>query len=201
MGEVHGVAIDRLRPTQITVGKKEVHDKAKELEEKRDHPHHLKEFFAKHMIPVVEGPEDKYFVIDHHHLGCAMLEAKVDGASLEVKANLAKLSGAAFWQEMDRQKWVHPYDEQGHKKSFEDIPHHLSQLIDDPYRSLAAYVRNAGGFKKIEAPFAEFLWADFFRTRIDAELLKGDLKDAVLKALPYAGCSAAKSLPGYIDRE
>ncbi len=201
MGQIHEIAVNRLRPTQITVGMVEVHDKIKHLKEVRDHPHHLKEFLAGHPIPVVEGPEEKYYVVDHHHLGRAMWEANVDGASLEVIANLAKLAGEGFWNEMDRQKWVHPYDDQGRKKHFEEIPHHLRQLLDDPYRSLAAYVRNAGGYDKTQKPFAEFVWADFFRTRIPAKLVKDDFDKAIQQALAYAGSAAAAKMPGYIERK
>jgi hypothetical protein len=201
MAKIHDVGIIHLRPTQITVGMVEVHDKAKRLKALRDHPHHLKEFLAEHPIPAVEGPEEKYFVIDHHHLGRAMCEADVDGALLDVVHDLSKLAPAAFWLEMDRQKWVHPYDDKGDKKDFDQIPHHLSKLLDDPYRSLAAYVRNAGGYDKSQKPFAEFVWADFFRPRIKAELLKDDFDKAVLQALAFAGSALCSKMPGFIERK
>jgi len=196
---VHPVPILSLRPTQMTVGMREVKEKRKRW---REHDKKKQsDLLGTHMIPVVHGPDERYYVIDHHHLGRAMWEANVDGASLEVIANLAKLAGEGFWNEMDRQKWVHPYDDQGRKKHFDEIPHHLRQLLDDPYRSLAAYDRNAGGYDKTQKPFAEFVWADFFRTRIPAKLVKDDFDKAIQQALAYAGSAAAAKMPGYIERK
>ena len=68
MTKIHDIAVNHLRPTQITVGMIEVNEKKKHLKDLADHPHHLKEFLTEHPIPVVGGPEEKYFVIDHHHL-------------------------------------------------------------------------------------------------------------------------------------
>ena len=63
------VAVDELRPTQITVGMREV-------QERRAHWRSLKgkklEFLETHMIPVVLGPKDRHYVIDHHHLARAL---------------------------------------------------------------------------------------------------------------------------------
>jgi hypothetical protein len=201
MAKIHDIGVSHLRPTQVTIGMVEVHDKMKRLKEWRDHPHHLKAFLAEHAIPVVEGPEQKYFVIDHHHLGRALWELGLDGASLDVVDNLAKLADQEFWREMDRQHWVHPFDEQGRRQDFAQIPHHVKALRDDPYRSLAAYVRNAGGYDKTQKPFAEFVWADFFRSRVAAALVCGDFDKAVLQALAFAGSAAATKMPGFIERK
>lgn len=201
MAKIHEIAVDDLRPTQITVGLVEVHDKMKRLKELRDRPHHLKEFVAEHAIPVIAGPKQKYFVIDHHHLGRALWEVGLDGASLDIVGNLAKLADQEFWREMDRQHWVHPFDEQGRRQGFDQIPHHVKSLRDDPYRSLAAYVRNDGGYDKSQKPFAEFVWADFFRSRIAAALLRDDFDKAVRQALAFAGCAAAAKMPGFIERK
>ncbi len=62
------VAITDLRPTQITVGMREV-------EAKRKHWRDIglrraAEFLGSHMIPVILGPKERNYVIDHHHL-CA----------------------------------------------------------------------------------------------------------------------------------
>ena len=102
---------------------------------------------------------------------------------------------------MDHRKWVHPYDESGKKQDFGDIPHHIKSLRDDPYRSLAAHVRYAGGYDKSQKPFAEFLWADFFRPRIKAELINSDFDKALQQALAFAGSAVCTKLPGYIERK
>ena len=197
MAVIHGIAVKHLRPTQITVGMIEVHEKKTHLAKMTDHHHRLTEFLAEHLIPVVEGPGEKYFVIDHHHLGRALCEAAIDGASLEIVEDLSDLDLGDFWREMDRRQWVHPYDEQGRKQLYDLIPHHLNQLRDDPYRSLAAYVRHAGGYDKSQKPFAEFVWADYFRPRITVALLNEHFEQAVERALGLAGHAECAQMPGY----
>ena len=60
------VPIKSLRPTQITVGMREVKEKRKHW---REHGRGKKEeFLARHMIPVILGPNERHYVIDHHHL-------------------------------------------------------------------------------------------------------------------------------------
>ena len=77
------------------------------------------------------------------------------------------------------------------------IPRHLDKLLDDVYRSLAGYVRNAGGYEKTPTAFAEFVWADFFRRNIPLEDLKADFAAAVNTALPLALSELALGMPGY----
>ena len=49
----------------------------------------------------------------------------------------------------------------------EAIPSTVSELLDDPFRSLAGELRRAGGYAKAPAPYSEFRWADFLRRRIE----------------------------------
>src|SRR3954469_9414530 len=69
------VPILSLRPTQMTVGMKEVKEKRKRLREYwKEHKSKKKqgEFLGRHMIPVVLGPDKRYYVVDHHHLARAL---------------------------------------------------------------------------------------------------------------------------------
>src|SRR5215211_1632523 len=65
------VAITSLRPTQITVGMREVKAKRKRWRE-TDSKKKGGEFLGKHMIPVVLGPKENHYIIDHHHLARAL---------------------------------------------------------------------------------------------------------------------------------
>lgn len=195
MGKLHEVEIHCLRPTQITVGLIEVHDK-------RDHllslkKHEQRDFMAAHPIPAVWGPDGKLYITDHHHLGRAASEASVDTGFFVIEGDFAKIPIAQFWPKMNDAKWVHPIDQHGVLCSFVDIPDHLEKLRDDPYRSLAGYVRNAGGYEKTPTAFAEFLWADFFRPRVLIGPTRPDFHDSVDKALTLATSAAAAHLPGY----
>jgi hypothetical protein len=195
MAKLHEVEIHRLRPTQITVGMIEVHDKRAQLEALKKHEQ--RDFMQAHPIPGVWGPDGKLYITDHHHLGRAASEADVDTGFFWVEDDFTHVPIAQFWPKMDAARWVHPIDQHGKLCPFEAIPDHLQKLIDDPYRSLAGYVRNAGGYDKTPTAFAEFLWADFFRPRVVIGPTRADFDNAVQKALPLATSGAAANLPGY----
>lgn len=195
MPKLHEVEIHRLRPTQITVGLIEVHDKRAKLESLKRHEQ--KEFLLNHAIPAVWGPDGKLYITDHHHLGRAAEEAGIDTGFFMVEEDFSKVPIAQFWPKMSAARWAHPIDQHGTERPFEVIPDHLIKLIDDPYRSLAGYVRDAGGYDKSPAAFCEFLWADFFRSRMTIGPTRADFSNAVAAALKLAASPAAASLPGY----
>jgi hypothetical protein len=99
---------------------------------------------------------------------------------------------------MTEQNWVYLYDENGkghHDPN--DLPANVEGLKDDSYRSLAGGVLRNGGFAKVSTPFAEFKWAEFFRTRIPIAEIDGNFTSAVDKASAMAMTREACSLPGY----
>ena len=118
----------------------------------------------------------------------------------EIEADFSTLGRDEFWEEMDRHCWVHPLDEHGVRHQYSSIPRRLDRLVDDVYRSLAGYVRAAGGFDKTPTAFAEFVWADFFRRSIAIEDVEADFDAAVKIALSLAQGERAKGMPGYRAR-
>ena len=192
---LHPVAITDLRPTQITVGMREVEAKRRAWREKAG----LKgaEFLGQHMIPVIMGPKGHYYVIDHHHLARALHEEGVERILVTVTANLSKLDKAEFWSVMDNRNWMHPFDEHGARRPAADIPKTIKKLVDDPFRSLAGELRLAGGYAKDTTPFSEFLWADFLRRRLKRADVEKDFDTAVAEALILAKSEAANHLPGW----
>ena len=158
------VSISALRPTQITVGMREVEEKRRHW---RKHDDDKKgEYLGKHMIPVVLGPKQRPYVIDHHHLSRALHEEGVKSVLVSVVRDLRHLARDEFWVVLDHLTWVHPYDANGRRRGFEDIPKSVTGMDDDPFRSLAGELRRAGGFAKDTTPYSEFLWADFLRRRM-----------------------------------
>jgi hypothetical protein len=198
MSKVHEIELHRLRPTQITVGMIEVEDKRAKLESLGSHEQ--REFLAAHPIPAVWGPEDRLYITDHHHLGRAASDADIDTGFFDVQEDFSKLTPPEFWQKMSAARWAHPIDEKGRACHCDDIPHHLGKLRDDVYRSLAGYVRNAGGFQKTPTAFAEFLWADFFRPRVLVGPTREGFDKAVAVALKLAASPDAATLPGYLGK-
>jgi hypothetical protein len=76
-------------------------------------------------------------------------------------------------------------------------------MPDDPYRSLAWFVRQKGGFCTTAREFAEFAWADWFRSKspaLEIQNLPSDPNDknaTVDEAVEMAHSSEAENLPGY----
>src|ERR1700722_20247617 len=144
------VAVGELRPTQITVGMREVQAKRKRW---REMGKKGSEFLGKHMIPVILGPKLRHYVIDHHHLARALHDEGVKNVLITVVANLSKLEPDAFWFVLENRNWMHAFDDKGRRRSHTQIPKTGGALVDDPFRSLAGELRRAGGYAKDTTPF------------------------------------------------
>ena len=191
------VRIADLRPTQITVGLREVHEKRKEW---RQRPvDELPGYLGRHMVPAVKGPKERYWIVDHHHLALALMKECVENVLVSVIADLSHLEKREFMTFMDNRNWLHPFDDDGERRSHDDLPKSVAGLADDPFRSLAGAVREAGGFAKDATPYSEFLWADFFRRRLKRPKDEGDFDDAIEKALTLSVSKDARHLPGWIE--
>jgi hypothetical protein len=187
--------IAELKPTQITVGFHEVAEKRKRWAEMTKDKRNA--FLARHMVPVLLGPKDRRYVIDHHHLVRALHEEGCTEVLTTVVKDLSSLDKDAFWVFADNSGWCHPYGADGTRKDFADIPKSIDDLADDPYRSLAGAIRRAGGCAKTTAPFSEFLWADFLRRRIKPKQVAADFTSSAVQALALAKSQDAKFLPGW----
>jgi hypothetical protein len=194
-----GVSIAGLRPTQMTVGFREVEVKRRQWRE-ADQEARTK-LLRSHVVPAVIGPKGRHYIVDHHHFTKALLDEKADLVAVYVVADLENLSKGEFWAFLDNSDWCHAYDADGERRALSDIPKTLSDLVDDPFRSLVGELIRAGGCAKSGAPFFEFLWADFLRRRIKRPLVEKDFGEALAKAVDLAKSADAKSLPGWSGRD
>ena len=192
---LHPVKIDDLRPTQMTVGFREVARKRHAWRERvnRDGPDYL----GKHMLPAVVGPKGRMWIVDNHHLARALHDEGVEDVLVRVIADLSHVKERLFKTFLDNRNWLHPYDADRRRQPSGDIPRHVGKLKDDPYRSLAGELRRAGGYAKSEVPFTEFLWADYLRHQIPAKKLEEDFEAALEKALKLARNPPCGYLPGW----
>ena len=192
------VKLETLRPTQMTVGYREV-------SEKRAHWKTLgkkarADAIATHWFPTVLGPQRDYYVVDHHHLGLALIEEGVAQVKAMVLTDLSWLDPTIFWRMMEHHQWVHPFGPDGTRHDYARLPGALTDLSDDPYRSLAGELRRAGGYAKDATPFSEFLWADFLRPRVPVKRIQKDFAKALKEALGYAHDQDARYLPGWAGK-
>lgn len=192
---LHPTDIAELRPTQMTVGLLEVERKRGDWHAKGEAK--KTEALASHMIPVVIGPGELRYIVDHHHLARALWDDGQRDVFVMVIGDLHKADSAHFWTLMDYHGWTHPFDSGGRRCAYGELPKTVAALADDPYRSLAGALRRAGGFAKDSTPFSEFVWADFFRSRLTAKEIRRDYHGAITQALALAKTPQADYLPGW----
>ncbi|MGD0463696.1 MAG: ParB-like protein [Tepidisphaeraceae bacterium] len=197
---IENIALSKLRPTQLTVGMMQVKFKRKQLRALERKPGELVGFILENPIRVVLGSREKAYVIDHHHLGLALIKEHFETAPMEIEEDFSGLSVADFWKKMRARRFLHLVSASGKRKDHDALPKDLRELRDDPYRSLAGFVRAAGGYMKVRTPFAEFKWADFYRTRISEKLVRSHFHKALAQAIGMASNKDAAGLPGYLVR-
>jgi hypothetical protein len=198
---IQSIDLKLLRPTQMAVGLRLVKHKIKGLRRLDRKPQELVDFILENPIRVVLGPKRRAYVIDHHHLGLALIREGFRTAPVVLEQDFSSLAAADFRATMEKRQWLHPFDGRGEAHSADDIPADLMDLEDDPYRSLAGFVRYGGGFVKTDLPYMEFQWADYFRTRVKRRLVVEDLARATKKADALAHLPEASGLPGYVPLE
>lgn len=187
-----------LVPTQGAIGYVEVRQKRAEWQLLSQNKRQA--LITQHWFPSVLGPEGRYYIVDHHHLGMALYEEGQKTVQLTVLKDLSWLDQDTFWRVMEFHQWAHPYNEIGKRIAFNLLPRSVSTLKDDPYRSLAGLARKAGAFAKDVTPFSEFLWADYFRKRIKKQRVQQSMDAAVAFALELAKHSEASYLPGWAGK-
>ena len=194
-----GVPLTSLRPTQMTVGYREVEIKRRQWREADDEGR--VKLLHRHVVPAVIGRKGRPYIVDHHHFTKALLDEGAGMVAVYIVADLGHLPDDEFWTFLDNSDWCHAYDAAGARCALTDIPKRMSDLADDPFRSLAGELIRAGGCAKSHVPFSEFLWADFLRRRIKKSLVAKDFAAALTKALDLAKSPDAKSLPGWSGGE
>lgn len=192
---VEPVEILSLRPTQLTVGMREVKEKRQRWRAHKAKKRAL--LLGRHMIPVIKGPGDRNYIVDHHHLALALHEEGEEHVLVTVIADLSMVERDALWTVLDNHRWAHPYDDKGVRREFSHLPKDVTGLKDDPFRSLAGELRRSGGFAKETTPFSEFLWADFLRRRISRKSVGRDFSKALELALEFSKSQDAIYLPGW----
>jgi hypothetical protein len=190
------IALEQLRPTQMTHGMREV---SKKIEQYRSlSEHDLQMAIAEKPVPVVLGPQGKPYVTDHHHIVAALHALRIAAVPVVLQEDLSSLTVQQFWLAMEDRRWTYPYDAQGRRTSFTEMPRHVWELTNDEYRSLAAFARDAGAFEKTTVPLEEFRWADLFRSMLPLPSDDEAFPHSLREAIKLARSAAAIGLPGFL---
>src|SRR5437899_6680075 len=89
------VPIKSLHPTQLTIGFREVAEKRREWRERGGDKGPA--YLGRHMIPVVQGPKDRAYILDHHHLCRTLMDEGVEDILANVVQDLRSLKRSEFW--------------------------------------------------------------------------------------------------------
>jgi hypothetical protein len=143
---LHPVAVADLRPTQITVGMREVELKRNEWRALASSKG--PELLGRHLVPVVRGPKDRPYVIDHHHLARALHEEGVKDVLVSFVADSRKLDKDTFWSFLDARGWMHPFDSEGKRQPRTAIPKSVADLEDDPVAASPASCGSAAATRR-----------------------------------------------------
>ncbi len=186
-----------LRPTQFVLGMKEIEAKISKM--KKMKAKEMASYRKEHVIPVILGPKQETYLIDHHHYLRACWELGIEEYDLKKVKDLSHLKEQEFWNLMIKNNWCYLNDQFGmgpHLPSM--LPTDIRCLADDPYRSLAWALRELGFINKQNTPFFEFQWAAYLRQNLTIHLKsKSDFKDAVAEGKKLVRSKQAGHLPGY----
>ncbi|WP_082819150.1 ParB-like protein [Cupriavidus nantongensis] len=190
----------RLRPTQLTLGYIHVHHKMEVTQRHADPEDReaLQRFMRRHRIKTVAGPGGELYIVDHHHWARAWLDLGYQLAPVRVLEDFSDLDAAAFWKRMRQLGHVHPYDEHGKRQGPKALPSTVRSMRDDPYRSLAAFAREAGAYRKPDSAYGDFCWAGFLRKRVEQDLHSiAGFGLALAESIKLARSPRARRLPGF----
>ena len=188
------VPIADLAPTQVAVGMREVDVKRRHWRESSGSK--ATDYLNAHRVPVVLGPHARAFMIDRHHLALALHHEGIRRLPVSIIANMSALGFDEFWATLEGRSWTHPFDDQGRRRFYNEMPASVHGLIDDPFRSLAGALKRAGGYAKDNAPFSEFRWADFLRHRIPRELTEQNFRPCVGIGDEFGAGNRSRSVTG-----
>jgi hypothetical protein len=190
------LSIVDLAPTQVTVGMREVNYKRRRWREKNSNDR--TSYLSVHNIPVILGPRFCHYIIDRHHFTRALHDEGEEEVPVSIVADMSALRLDEFWSTLESCGCAHPFDDEGKRRSYDDIPKTVLDLTDDPFRSLAGALKRAGGYAKEKAPFSEFRWANFLRSRISRETAECNFDHALTLAIIFARSRETIDLPGWL---
>lgn len=194
--------IQKLSPTQAVYGKLAIRSKTKKVEEAYRNSE-LEDYLKMKVAPIIIGPGCKKYIIDRHHTSLAILAADIPEKEKRLYTHLiydwSSKSNESFEADMIKNRFTWLKDENYQLIKFSSLPKKISQLKDEPLRSLAWKVRKEGGFIKVNVPFLEFYWAEFYRN--NGIMIQSSEESEILKVLDstlkLSLSPKAKNMPGF----
>lgn len=221
--------VSTVRPTQFAVGMVAVRCRQARMEKKS--PAELRHWLGKkkRRVPTVIGPDGNFYITDRQHLAAALLHSRFNAAQkqlvLRIDYNLyarpePRLGMSEFWRNMQGESvpggmndgiqrvWL--YDVHGNPSSPANLPVRIADLVNDSFRTLSRWVRDACGYiksgkrhcRKIRRQpaspyYLEFFWADYLRRTVP--LIPPVEDTATCRARPYSRACLADEISFLLD--
>ena len=152
------IDIKDLHPTQPAVGMDAVQCKAEKITAKYQYkPSKFDKYLAdaNRFVPMVRGPGGVFYITDHHHLSAGVWNSDIPKDKKVVNAYLiadwSSLKANDFWILMKANNNTWLKDPSGKEIAPNQLPDSIAKLVDDPLRTLSAWVRNSCGYVKCDA--------------------------------------------------
>jgi hypothetical protein len=160
--------IAELHPTQPQVGRKEVNFKIKLYGKMRKKdPEAFEKLKKEKIVPVVIGPDENLYLVDHHHTSLALWQVGEDEVYMKVQANWSKMLKnqpmekrmKKFWQRMEKSGWAWLEREDGTRVDplGADMPHHLAETDNSRIRGLVWKLLQDKHIEAQEVDYYEFM--------------------------------------------
>lgn len=160
------VNIGEARPTQSTVGYEEVRRNLPEIRlAAGEGAEAFDRFLRDRPGFVIRGPSGQMYLTDGHHFARALQEFGLREMYIEVKKDWSDKTPGEFWDKMREKQKVY-LKKFGREITTAELPRRIVDLEDDAYRSLAWLLKQRGVYEKTDAPFQEFVYADYLRDKL-----------------------------------
>lgn len=204
------ISIDKVHPTQFALGMVSIKKKVNKIE-KRFKKKQLHDKIIEKVIPVVIGPDQKYYILDGHHSSYALLKAEIPHNKKVLHVSITKdcstCSDNEFKRTMTQDGFSYLYCPEFIKREFYELPKTLSDLGDNPYRSLSWVLREKGCYNKVNVNYLEFIWAKILKTELELrDMGIKSSKKSEIKKVETLACDIVKSLkyksyPGHLSKK
>ena len=174
----------KVLPTQFALGYAEVAARKAKYEGLSEKKRSAK--VKDKVAPAVRGPDGAIYITDHHHLARIMIELGKPDIYVNITEDWTGRDVKEFQNYMAAKSKAYLYDENDKLRTFAELPKQISQLKNDPYRSLVYFAQKKDCVPDSGAVYSEFKWAHFFRKHIEKSLIVSDMGKAVREACTWA---------------
>ena len=99
------------------------------------------------------GPGRTYYIVDHHHLGIALIEQGIKEVWVTKLDDMSWLDGQTFWRTLEFRAWAHLYDHRGRRRPYTDMPTNSRSCRMTPIAVSPAWSGSAAAMPRTGAIF------------------------------------------------